>query len=69
MQNPDLDPLRNHPLFQEIVAESRRRWEDAQAGARPELLVMPPENYESKEAFPLLLAFHWFGGTAEEFAP
>ncbi len=68
-QDPDLEPLRDRPLFQEIVAESRRRREEAQAGARPELLVLPPENYESKEAFPLLLTLHWFGSTAAEFAP
>lgn len=68
-QDPDLEPLRDRPLFQEIVAESRRRREEAQAGARPELLILPPENYASKEAFPLLIALHWFGGTVEEFAP
>ncbi len=68
-QDPDLEPLRDRHLFQEIVAESRRRHEEAQARTKPELLVLPPESYEQKGAFPLLIALHWLGGTAEEFAP
>ena len=69
MQDPDLEPLRDRPKFQEIVAESRRRQEAAQARAKPELLVLPPKNCEQGRAFPLLITLHWYGGTAEEFAP
>lgn len=68
-QDPDLEPLRDRQPFQEIVTESRRRQKAAQAEAKPKLLVLPPTGDERREVFPLLIALHWFGGTAEEFAP
>lgn len=71
LQDPDLKALQDRQEFQAIVAESKRRWEAAQAQAKPELLVLTPKSFKQtqKEALPLLFALHGYGGNAEEFAP
>lgn len=65
--DPDLALIQDRPEFRRIVEACRKCWEAAQAKAKPELLVLPPRENAGK--MPLLIALHWFGGTAEEFVP
>lgn len=65
--DPDLEPIRGRPEFSWVMEVSKERQRAAQAQAKPELLVLPPE--AGKERSPLLIALHGFGGSAEGFAP
>jgi predicted esterase len=63
----DLEPLWNRAGFKEVVAESERRQQAANARRpeRPEVLLFPP----SGEPRGLLVALHMYGTTAERSAP
>ncbi len=66
-EDADLAPLKNQPEFQEIVRECERRMEAAQAQANPQLKVIEPSGGSAAQS-PLLIALHWAGGNAEDFA-
>jgi len=65
----DLQPLHDCEGFKAILAECRRLKRAAQAEAKPKLLVFTPEDYTPRQARPLLIALHWRGSSAQDFAP
>ncbi len=67
--DPDLEPLREREDFRGIVTECARLREDAQATAKPELLVELPREYAPDRTYPLILALHGRGGTARTALP
>lgn len=52
----ELEALQGTPEYQHIIEISNKRRAEAQAKARPELLMLPPETGQS--FYPLLLALH-----------
>lgn len=66
-EDADLAPLKDRPEFQEIIAECERRRKIAQARAKPYLKVVEPPKGSTPQS-PLLIALHWAGGNAEDFA-
>ncbi len=54
----DLALLREMPEFAQLRAQSAVRHAEAQRAARPELMILPPNDVESKGALPLLMALH-----------
>jgi predicted esterase len=66
-EDADLSPIKDRPEFQEIVEECGHRQKAAQAQARPQLKVVEPPGGSTKES-PLIVALHWAGGNAEDFA-
>jgi predicted esterase len=65
--DPDLASLQGNPQFQRLVDICAERHAQAQRDAKPELLVLPPAQNAS-QPYPLLLALHWYGGNAHDFA-
>lgn len=63
--DPDLRALQGDARFETLAAVCRRRHEEAQAGAQPELLVFAPP---ADPPWPLLIALHGAGGMARPFA-
>jgi hypothetical protein len=70
LENPDLGPLREQAHgraeFAALVAEAGRLQSEAQAMAKPEVLVFSPEYVD--ETSPLLLALHMRLANAEDTA-
>lgn len=64
--DPDLEPLRAREDFHAVLVECERQREAAQATARPKLLVEVSPDYDPNEEYPLLLALHGRGGSAED---
>jgi len=50
-----------------LLEVCKKRQQAAQAKAKPELLLLTPKR--KREKSPLLIVLHWFGGTAQAFAP
>jgi predicted esterase len=67
LNDPDLEPIRKRLEFKRLLEVCKERQKAAQAQAKPDLLLLPPKRRGEK--FPLLIALHWFGGTAQAFAP
>jgi predicted esterase len=69
----DFAPLRERADFQETVAEHDRRREAAEAGAGPEVMVIPPVDRiwttSPDTPPPLVLALHMRNGSARDSAP
>ncbi len=63
--DPDLEALQGRAEFEALVSVCRQRQAEAEAGARPELLVFSPRK---EPPWPLLIALHGAGGRAEGFA-
>ncbi len=57
----DLAALQGLPAFETMVAECRRRRDEAQKSARPELVVALPQ---AQPPYPLLIALHGRGSSA-----
>ncbi len=57
----DLLPLQGLPAYETMVAECRRRRDEAQKNAKPELLVVLPK---AQPPYPLLIALHGRMGSA-----
>jgi predicted esterase len=66
--DPDLEPLRGRPGFLRLIADCAQAHRAAQAAARPEVLIFPPEISPSRR-HPLVLALQGRGGSAAEYAP
>jgi len=67
LKDPDLEPIRDRPEFKRLLEVCKKRQQVAQAQAKPDLLLLLSKR--KREKSPLLIAFHWFGGTAQVFAP
>ncbi len=67
--DPDLEPLRGREDFRAVLAKCEHLREEAQAKARPELLVRTPPDYAADRRYPLLLALHGRGGNARDPLP
>jgi predicted esterase len=67
-RDPDLEPLQGTPEFERLVAVSKERHAAAQAAAEPEMLVREPAP-GSARPYPLLIALHGQGGTAQADLP
>jgi dienelactone hydrolase len=67
LNDPDLEPIRKRPEFKRLLEVCKERQKAAQAQAKPDLLLLPPKRRGEK--FPLLIALHWVGGTAQAFVP
>ncbi|HOB91938.1 MAG TPA: dienelactone hydrolase family protein [Bacillota bacterium] len=63
MRDPDLNRLHDDYRFREIVATCQERHAEAQRAAKPELILLKPE---SDPPWPLLIALHCMGGSADE---
>ena len=61
----DLKVLQGDPQFETLVSVCQWRYTQAEAAARPDLIVLTPTK---DPPWPLLIALHGAGGTAEEFA-
>jgi len=59
----DLDAVRNLPEFQRLMQISLEKYQQAQAGAKPERTILVPDTYESP--LPLLIALHGGGGSKD----
>jgi len=59
-EDEDLEPLQGRPDFERLVAICRERQEQAQAGAEPSLVTLPPEGQcgTADQLCPLLIALH-----------
>jgi len=64
----DLDPIRNHKEFKEILEKCYQMIEEKQKESKPERLVFYPDKFDEKKKYPLFVALHWAGGNAEEFS-
>ncbi|MCR4426192.1 MAG: hypothetical protein NUW23_08410 [Firmicutes bacterium] len=77
LQEPDLEAARALPRMAKVLAESGRRWQEAQANARLEVFTLDPpdqliaahgrDGATEQGVPPLMLAFHWRGGSGPEF--
>lgn len=65
--DPDLASLQGNAQFERLVAICAERHAQAQRDAKPELLVLPPAQ-DAPQPYPSLLALHWYGGNAQDFA-
>lgn len=66
MGDPDLEPLRDLPAFQNLVAQCERQKRMVREQAKPELLSFVPPGFQPGEPHPLSLAFHGRFGSAEK---
>lgn len=66
LKDPDLEPIQDRLEFKKLLEVCKKRQQAAQAKAKPELLLLTPKR--KREKSPLLIALHWFGGTAQAFA-
>ena len=62
----DLAALQGNPDFERLVAICADRHAQAQRASKPALLVNPPAP-TAPQPYPLLLALHWRGGSAQKF--
>lgn len=69
---PHLDPIRDRPAFQEIVAKGERRRQEAERITPPDPLVLSPDTPvadHAGQAPPLPLALHGVGRMAADEGP
>lgn len=64
LNDPDVEPLRDHPAFHELKETCAERLAAAQAIAQPELTVLRPDSSENGA---LLIALHPRGRTQRRF--
>jgi hypothetical protein len=74
LRDPDLDPIRDHPGFADVLARIRtnnaRALETFKARAeQAKVLVFAPPKARPDDKAPLIVALHGSGGTADQFAP
>ncbi len=63
-EDPDLDSLKGMPEFERLVGISEAKCAEAEANAKPGLLVFPPQA-GSPEPYPLLIALHGRNASAK----
>jgi predicted esterase len=74
LRDEDLDPVRAHPRFDEVLAHVRANNAAAlekfkvAADAKAKVLVFPPAKADASRALPAVVALHGRGDTAEAFA-
>jgi predicted esterase len=68
VMEPDLEPLEKRTEFKAIVAESQRLKQRAALTAKPDLMVLTPRNFSSKEKYPMIIALHPRIGHPGDFA-
>ena len=61
----DLDPLRGHPEFIAMAAESKRRWERESERIKGDHILLVPDSSHT-DTYPLLIALHGGAGTKEQ---
>jgi predicted esterase len=65
-QEHDFDAIRGTPGFSDIGTECERRFRERQAASEPLFMTIEPETGIDAER--CLIAIHWRGGSAKEFA-
>lgn len=66
-RDEDLAQLQGLPEFERLVSGCRGREQAAQAHAKPDLTVLAPDSAPPATGYPLLVAFHGFGGNLADF--
>lgn len=61
------EPLRGSERFAKIETRNKAFRQEAQQGARPELLVVTPEGYDKTQTYPLFIALHGGGENMTDF--
>ena len=62
-------PVKEMDAFKQIQARCEEFREQAQKLAKPELVVVPPKDYDPSQKYPLFIALHGGGETVETFKP
>lgn len=60
-------PLKEHDRFAEIEAKNEALRLEAQKLAKPDRIVVTPEDFDEKKTYPLFIALHGGGGNMTEF--
>lgn len=74
LRDPDLDAIRDHPRFADVLAHVRANnalaLETFKVRAQQaKVLIFPPPDARPDVKAPLIVALHGSGGTADQFAP